>query len=396
MQTTPNANRLQIGLFGARNSGKSSLLNAIVNENTATVSDIPGTTTDPVKKAMEVPKLGAVLFIDTAGLDDEGDLGALRVEKTVEAAKNVDIALVFFTENSFDDVLNFLPKLKNAKIIPIISKIDQQDNKTDALCKKILDTTKKQAVKVSAKTKEGIDALLNEMLRALPEDFESASITGDLVGEGDLIMLVMPQDNGAPKGRLILPQVQTIRELLDKGAIPICATVEKMPEALKKLSQPPKLIITDSQAFQKVNELKPKETPLTSFSILFGNYKGEIKFFIDSAKKIRELKPNAKILIAEACTHRPLEEDIGQVKIPKLLRKILGENIAIDFTSGRDFPKDLTKYDLIIHCGACMFNRRYVLERISAAKAANVPMTNYGVAIASALGILNNVVYPNK
>ena len=395
MQNTPNANRLQIGLFGARNSGKSSLLNAIVNENIATVSEIPGTTTDPVRKAMELPSLGAVLFVDTAGLDDVEELGKLRVEKTIEAAKSVDIALIFFNGENFDKTLKFLPHLKNAKKIAIINKIDELTDKGEALCKKVAEKTKLSAVKVSAKTREGIELLFSELLRVLPEDYESVSITGDLAGEGDVVMLVMPQDTGAPKGRLILPQVQTLRELLDKRAIIVCTVVEKMEETLNKLTNPPKLIITDSQAFKKVYELKPKDSLLTSFSILFGNYKGDIKYFFDSAQKMLKLKDDAKILIAEACAHRPLEEDIGQVKIPRLLRKKLGENVRIEFTSGREFPTDLTAYDLIIHCGACMFNRRYVLQRIAAAKEQNIPMTNYGVAIAALTGILDKVVYPN-
>lgn len=394
MQTTPNSNRLQIGLFGVRNAGKSSLLNAIVNENTATVSDIPGTTTDPVRRAMELPNIGATLFIDTAGIDDEGELGKLRVEKTLEAAKRVDIALLFFDEENFDAITKFLPNLKSAKTVAVVNKIDELRDKGETLAKKIKHHTKLPVVSVSAKTREGVDDLLKEILRAIPEDFESVSITGDLTSAGDVVMLVMPEDTGAPKGRLILPQVQTIRELLDKGAIPVCAVVEKMPEALKNLKNPPKLIITDSQAFKRVYELMPKNTPLTSFSILFGNYKGDIAFFLESAKKMLELKKDANILIAEACAHRPLEEDIGRVKIPKLLRKKLGDGIKIEFTNGADFPKYLRNYDLIIHCGACMFNRRYVLKRIEEAKSQNVPMTNYGVAIAALLGILDKVVYP--
>lgn len=395
MQQTPNANRLQIGLFGARNSGKSSLLNAIVRENTSTVSNIPGTTTDPVKRAMEVPNLGATLFVDTAGFDDEGELGKLRVEKTIEAAKSVDIALVFFNGADLEETLHFLPYLKNAKKIAVINKIDELVDKGESLYQEVVKETKLPAVKVSAKTKEGIDDLLGELLRAIPEDYDSISITSDLVREGELVMLVMPEDSGAPKGRLILPQVQTIRELLDKGAIIVCSTVEKIDETLQKLVNPPKLIITDSQAFKKVYELKPKNSLLTSFSILFGNYKGDIKYFIKSAKKMLELKGEVKILIAEACAHKPLEEDIGRIKIPRLLRKKLGDNVKIDFTSGRDFPQNLTNYDLIIHCGACMFNRRYVLQRIEAAKAQNIPMTNYGAAIAALIGILDKVVYPD-
>lgn len=395
MQTTPNSNRLQIGLFGVRNAGKSSLLNAVVNENTATVSDIPGTTTDPVRRAMELPNIGATLFIDTAGIDDEGELGKLRVEKTLEAAKRVDIALLFFDKENFDAIIKFLPNLKSAKTVAVINKIDELKDKGESIREKIKQATKLPVVSVSAKTREGIDDLLKEILRAMPEDFESVSITGNLVTAGDVVMLVMPEDSGAPKGRLILPQVQTIRELLDKGAIPMCTVVEKIPEALKSLKNPPKLVITDSQAFKRVYELTPKDTPLTSFSMLFGNYKGDIKFFVKSAKKMLELKKDASILIAEACVHRPLEEDIGRVKIPKLLRKKLGDDIKIEFTNGADFPKDLSPYDLIIHCGACMFNRRYVLKRIEEAKSQKIPMTNYGVAIAALLGILDNVVYPN-
>lgn len=396
MQTTPNSNRLQIGIFGVRNAGKSSLLNAIANENTATVSDIPGTTTDPVRRAMELPSVGAVLFVDTAGFDDNGALGKLRVKKTLEAAKSVDIALLLFDEETFDNTVHFLPNLKSANTVAVVNKIDELKDGGKSLAKKIAEKTKLPAVLTSAKTREGITCLLKEILRAIPEDFESVSITENLASEGDAVMLVMPQDTGAPKGRLILPQVQTIRELLDKGAIPVCTTAEKMPDALKKLAAPPKLIITDSQAFKKVFELKPENTPITSFSVLFGNYKGDIKFFIESAKKMLGLKSDAKILIAEACAHRPLEEDIGRIKIPRLLKKRLGKNINIEFATGRDFPKNLKDYDLIIHCGACMFNRRYALQRIGEAKAQNVPMTNYGVAIAALLDILDHITYPGE
>ena len=394
MQSTPHANRLQIGLFGARNTGKSSLLNAIAREHIATVSNIPGTTTDPVKKAMELPNLGAVLFFDTAGFDDEGTLGALRVEKTAETAKSIDISLVFFDENSFENTVDFLPKLKNSKKIAVINKIDERKDGGKTLAAKVIENTGLNPIFVSARTKAGIDKLLEEMLRLMPEDFERTSITGNLVKENDTVLLVMPQDKAAPKGRLILPQVQTIRDILDKGAVSMCVTAERLEEALKILKNPPNLIITDSQVFKKAAELKPKETPLTSFSILFGNYKGDIEYFVESAKKMLELKKDARILIAEACAHRPLEEDIGQVKVPKLLRKKLGEEIKIEFVSGRDFPDDLKGYDLIIHCGACMFNRRYVLSRVQAARAANIPMTNYGVAIAALIGILDKVTIP--
>ncbi|MBR3623436.1 MAG: [Selenomonadaceae bacterium] len=396
MQSTPNANRLQIGLFGARNLGKSSLLNAIAKENVSTVSNVPGTTTDPVKKAMELPNIGAVLFLDTAGFDDEGILGDLRVEKTTETTKSADISIIFFDDESFEDAIKFLPNLKNTKKIAVINKIDELEDNGKSLAKKIKEKTKLKPVLVSAKTGEGISKLLDEILRVMPEDFETPSITGNLVKENDAVLLVMPQDKAAPKGRLILPQVQTIREILDKGAIPVCSTVENMEATLKKLADPPNLIITDSQAFKKVMKLKPKNTPITSFSILFGNHKGDIEYFTNSAKKMLELKRNAKILIAEACSHRPLEEDIGQVKIPNLLRKKLGDEIEVEFKSGRDFPADLNGYDLIIHCGSCMFNRRYVLSRVEAAKAANIPMTNYGVAIAALLGILDNVIIPQR
>ena len=396
MQSTPNANRLQIGLFGARNLGKSSLLNAIAKENVSTVSNVPGTTTDPVKKAMELPNIGAVLFLDTAGFDDEGILGDLRVEKTTETTKSADISIIFFDDESFEDAIKFLPNLKNTKKIAVINKIDELEDNGKSLAKKKKEKTKLKPVLVSAKTGEGISKLLDEILRVMPEDFETPSITGNLVKENDAVLLVMPQDKAAPKGRLILPQVQTIREILDKGAIPVCSTVENMEATLKKLADPPNLIITDSQAFKKVMKLKPKNTPITSFSILFGNHKGDIEYFTNSAKKMLELKRNAKILIAEACSHRPLEEDIGQVKIPNLLRKKLGDEIEVEFKSGRDFPADLNGYDLIIHCGSCMFNRRYVLSRVEAAKAANIPMTNYGVAIAALLGILDNVIIPQK
>lgn len=390
---TPKANRLHIGLFGKRNSGKSSLLNAMTGQSVATVSDVAGTTTDPVYKAMELHGIGPVMFVDTAGFDDEGGLGELRVEKTRDAAKSTDIALVLFEEGDLSEELAWVKSLRQAKtaVIPVISKTDAREDGGKALSRAVEEATGQIPIMVSAKEARGLDALRGEMIRCLPEDYESGSITGELCKEGDLVLLVMPQDIQAPKGRLILPQVQTMRELLDKKCLVMCATTDMLEMALAALKEAPRLIITDSQAFPEVYAKKPPGSLLTSFSVLFANYKGDIRYFKESAAKLLSLPPDARILIAEACTHRPLAEDIGRVKLPRLLRRKLGGELRISFASGRDFPEDLSGFQMVIHCGACMFNRRYVLNRVEECRRQGVPMTNYGVAIAALLGILEEV-----
>jgi len=401
---TPNANRLHIALFGKRNSGKSSLINALTGQDTALISDTPGTTTDPVQKAMEIHGIGPCLFIDTPGFDDEGELGNRRIERTWKAVEKTDIALLLCAgggsaaeetgEPDFTEELHWLEQLK-AKNIPTILLINKADirKNTASLAIRIKETFGSQPIPVSAKEKTGIELIRQAILEKLPEDFDQQSITGNLVTEGDLVLLVMPQDIQAPKGRLILPQVQTMRELLDKKCLIMSCTTDKLRETLQALSRPPKLIITDSQVFKTVYEQKPEESRLTSFSVLFAGYKGDIRYYVISASAIGSLTESSRVLIAEACTHAPLSEDIGRVKLPHLLRKRIGEKLSIDIVAGTDFPQDLTPYSLVIHCGACMFNRKYVLNRIERARLQNVPMTNYGVAIAFLNGILNQIEY---
>ncbi len=401
---TPNANRLHIALFGKRNSGKSSLINALTGQDTALVSDTPGTTTDPVQKAMEIHGIGPCLFIDTPGFDDEGELGNRRIERTWKAVEKTDIALLLCAgggsaaeetgEPDFTEELHWLEQLK-AKNIPTILLINKADirKNTASLAIRIKETFGSQPIPVSAKEKTGVELIRQAILEKLPEDFDQQSITGNLVTEGDLVLLAMPQDIQAPKGRLILPQVQTMRELLDKKCLIMSCTTDKLRETLQALSRPPKLIITDSQVFKTVYEQKPEESRLTSFSVLFAGYKGDIRYYVKSASAIGSLTESSRVLIAEACTHAPLSEDIGRVKLPHLLRKRIGEKLSIDIVAGTDFPQDLTPYSLVIHCGACMFNRKYVLNRIERARLQNVPMTNYGVAIAFLNGILNQIEY---
>ena len=400
---TPNANRLHIALFGKRNSGKSSLINALTGQDTALVSDTPGTTTDPVQKAMEIHGIGPCLFIDTPGFDDEGELGNRRIERTWKAVEKTDIALLLCAggssaeetgEPDFTEELHWLEQLK-AKNIPTILLINKADirKNTASLAIRIKETFGSQPIPVSAKEKTGVELIRQAILEKLPEDFDQQSITGNLVTEGDLVLLVMPQDIQAPKGRLILPQVQTMRELLDKKCLIMSCTTDKLRETLQALSRPPKLIITDSQVFKTVYEQKPEESRLTSFSVLLAGYKGDIRYYVKSASAIGSLTESSRVLIAEACTHAPLSEDIGRVKLPHLLRKRIGEKLSIDIVAGTDFPQDLTPYSLVIHCGACMFNRKYVLNRIERARLQNVPMTNYGVAIAFLNGILNQIEY---
>jgi len=390
---TPRANRLHIGLFGKRNSGKSSLVNALTNQNIALVSEVAGTTTDPVYKSMEIYGIGPCVFIDTAGFDDSGDLGTMRVEKTKLAREKTDIALVLFSDVDLVEELQWIDHFKHVKtpVVAIINKADILADRIEELQKVIKKNSGLDPIVVSAKEKQGIAKIREEIIRLLPEDYEIKSITGDLAKIGDTVLLVMPQDIQAPKGRLILPQVQTLRDLLDKKCLVMSATTDKLDEALAAMKNPPNLIITDSQVFKTVYDKKPKESKLTSFSVLFANYKGDIKFFTESAKSIDSLTEASHVLIAEACTHAPLKEDIGREKLPRLLRAKIGEKLNITVVSGTDFPDDLSGYDLVIQCGACMFNRKYVLSRAEKARSQNVPMSNYGVVLAYLSGILDKI-----
>ena len=397
LNDTTRGNRLHIGLFGRRNAGKSSLINALTGQSVATVSAVPGTTTDPVYKAMELHGVGPVVFIDTAGFDDEGELGQLRVEKTEQAARETDIALLLFSGLDMAEELKWLAIFRRQKtpVILVVSCTDEREAAGEALTKAVEEATGVCPLQVSAVKKQGLEELRRELIRVLPEDYEQPSITGNLCQAGDLVLLVMPQDIQAPKGRLILPQVQTLRELLDKGCQALCCTTDRLQETLARLKEPPQLIITDSQAFKEVYPLKPQGTLLTSFSVLFAAFKGDMDYFLAGAEKLLQLKESAHVLIAEACTHKPLQEDIGRVKLSRLLRKKIGDGLQIDIVSGKDFPADLRGFDIIIHCGACMFNRKLVLSRVKACREQGVPMTNYGLAIAALLGILSRVSLPD-
>lgn len=394
MNETPRSERFHIGLFGKRNSGKSSLINALTGQEVAVVSPISGTTTDPVYKAMELPGIGPCVFIDTAGFDDEGALGELRVKKTMQVIERTDIALMVCTDESIDEELFWSERLKE-KQIPIIWIINKSDSlhQGEMLLRCLEKKCGQVPLLVSASTRKGMEDIRRAISNKLPDETMSQGIVGKLVHENDTVMLVMPQDKQAPKGRLILPQVQTIRELLDRKCLVLSCTTEQIEPMLQVLKSPPKLIITDSQVFHAVYEKKPEGSKLTSFSVLFAQYKGDIDYYIEGANAISNLTEDSRVLIAEACTHAPLTEDIGRVKIPAMLRKRIGTGLTIDFVSGTDFPEDLHAYQLIIHCGACMFNRKYVLNRISAARSQGIPMTNYGVAIAYLTGILDKIDY---
>ncbi|MCU6770264.1 tRNA modification GTPase MnmE [uncultured Bacteroides sp.] len=394
LQDTPRSNRTHIALFGKRNSGKSSLINAITGQEVSVVSDVAGTTTDPVYKSMEIHGIGPCVFIDTAGFDDEGELGNLRVKQTLKATERTDIAIMVCTDDNIEEELRWQKVLtaKNTPVIWVLNKVDILDNKTETA----LAIEKKcgsKPVIASTLTKEGIDEIRKALIENQPDNSSDNSIIGNLAGENDTVLLVMPQDIQAPKGRLILPQVQTLRELLDKKCLVMSCTTDKLEAMLKAMVNPPKLIITDSQVFKTVFELKPKESILTSFSVLFAKHKGDIDYFVEGARTIGKLNNNSKVLIAEACTHAPLTEDIGREKIPAMLRKRFGNDIHIDIVSGHDFPENLDGYDLIIHCGACMFNRKFMMNRVAKAKEQNIPMTNYGVTIAYIQGILDYIEY---
>lgn len=401
LNETPGSSRLHIGIFGKTNSGKSALINAFTGQEVSIVANVAGTTTDPVYKAMEVHPLGPCIIIDTAGFGDESELGKSRMEKTRLAAEKTDIALLLVAGNGDaaldEEEMHWYRFLKEhgTPVLFVVGKTDiRSDAQVDKLAAAIWGKTGEEAYPVSAKTGEGMEALKEALIRKLPENYGSRLITGTLVGREDLVLLVMPQDIQAPKGRLILPQVQTLRELLDKKCLVMSVTTDQLIPALAVLKKAPKLIITDSQVFGYVYENKPAESMLTSFSVLFAAYKGDLPYYVEGAEHIDALNAHSRILIAECCTHAPLKEDIGREKIPRMLRKRFGDSLAVDIVSGTDFPEDLSGYDLIIQCGACMFNRKYVMSRIECAREQGVPMTNYGVTIAHLTGILDKISMP--
>ena len=391
---TPRSNQLHIGIYGKRNSGKSSLLNALTNQDAAMVSEVAGTTTDPVYKTMEIHGIGPCVFIDTPGFDDEGTLGELRVERTKQAVEKTDLAFIVCSDSDITQELQWKSYLRE-RDIPVVMVINKKDTaKAAENLKKKIDKQYDGTVIISnAAEKSGMEEIRQAILKNIPEGYEKNSIVGELADQNDVVLLVMPQDIQAPKGRLILPQVQTIRDLLDKKCIIMNVTLDQYENGLKHLSTPPKLIITDSQVFDKVYKSKPKESMITSFSVLFANYKGDISYYIESAKKIDQLTEESRVLIAEACTHAPLKEDIGREQIPAMLRKRIGEGLRVDVVCGTDFPEDLTSYSLIIQCGGCMFNRRYMLSRVNRAKKQGIPITNYGIVIAFMKNILDSIVY---
>ncbi len=384
--------RVHIGFFGRCNSGKSSLINAITGQAVSVVSEQAGTTTDAVQKNIELPGIGAAVLIDTAGFDDESELGQQRIEKTRQVMSKSDIAVLLFVDRNIELELKWLHDLRKngIAIVAVLAQCDKiEDDKyvIDAILKQ----TNEPLISVSAKTGEGIDKLLEKIAHHNKQ--ETRLLTGGLCKSGDTVMLVMPQDQQAPKGRLIKPQMEVLRELLDKKCVAMCCGVDEYSSALASLKTTPQLIITDSQVFKRIYDQSPKEVPITSFSILFARKKGDINKFVEGAKAIASLTNNSRVLIAEACSHIPQNEDIGRVKLPRMLRKYVGEDLVIDVVGGNDYPQDLSKYDLIIHCGACMFNRSHVMNRVSQAINQEVPITNYGVAIAFLNGILDDVVY---
>lgn len=476
LNDTPRANRLHIGIYGKRNSGKSSLINALTGQDIALVSAEAGTTTDPVFKSMELHPIGPVVFIDTAGFDDEGELGRLRVKRTQEVLNKTDVAVLVIDGAALDsavkgakdaymetkdkrrcadmgagcsditageqpsaqcdearlaqarygglaDERQWIKALeeKNIPVIIAINKLDAfAENAAGNICERLKGCAdsctgshfagsqflaefsdlagEHPVIAVSAVRKWGLDSLRKAIEQAAPEDFLRERILGDLIEPGGLVMLVMPQDIQAPKGRLILPQVQTLRELLDQKCTAVATTADGFERALAFLHKAPDLIITDSQCFHAVYQQKPAESALTSFSVLFAAYKGDIKTFLEGASKLDDITEKSRVLIAEACTHVPLSEDIGREKIPQLLHKKFGNGLGIVNVCGNDFPKleELKQFDLIIHCGACMFNRRHVLNRIAEAQAAGVPITNYGIVLAKLSGILGKIQLPRQ
>ena len=391
MNTTPNANRKHIGIYGNTNSGKSSLMNKILGQVISLVSNVEGTTTDPVQKAMELIPFGPVLLIDTAGLEDKSQLGEIRVKKSFEYLKRLDFAIYVVDGKNLD--VDTYKKWKreankyNIKHIVVVNKLDRLSDDERSNINNIFD----KPLFISAKNNENIDKLKDELIKSLEQDEEDKPIVGDLLPYGSNVVLVVPIDSEAPKGRIILPQVQVIRDCLDHGIKTYVVRDTELEEALKEIKNID-LVITDSQAFKEVDKIVPKEINLTSFSILFARQKGELSHFLEGANKLKDLKPGNKILICESCTHNVSHEDIGRVKIPRMLTKIAGGELNLEYKVGYDFDEDVEKYDMVIHCGACMVNRKSVINKINLCKEKNVPITNYGLVIAYFTGILDRSV----
>ena len=382
LNDTPKSDRIHIGIFGKRNAGKSSIINAITSQNLAVVSKVKGTTTDPVQKAMELLPLGPVMIIDTPGIDDEGELGKMRVEKSYQVLNKTDIALLVVDGNEGltqcdKDLIEEIKKRKLPYLIIL--------NKSDEVCNRY---NIENSIWVSAETKENIWELKERISKLVPNENMTLKIVGDLLDPEDIVVLVVPIDSAAPKGRLILPQQQTIRDVLEAGAISVVTRDTELPQTLKSLVKKPKIVVTDSQAFGKVKNDVPEDILLTSFSILFARYKGDLAEQIKAVKAIDSLKDGDYVLISEGCSHHRQCDDIGTVKIPRWLKEHSGKKINYEFSSGTEFPRDLSKYKAVIHCGGCTLNEKEMKHRIAVAKEQNVPITNYGIFIAYTQGIL--------
>ncbi|MGM0603034.1 MAG: [FeFe] hydrogenase H-cluster maturation GTPase HydF [Bacillota bacterium] len=411
MNSTSKGERPHIAIFGRRNVGKSTLVNKLTNQNLSLVSDQPGTTTDPVYKAMELHPVGPVVIIDTAGIDDTGKLGKKRIEKTREVLRRTDTAVLIISAldgaGDYEKSLIDEFKKRNIPFIVVINKIDLFDKaeKIDLLkdrnfkskkntIKKLLQKKKIDYIFISAEKDKNIDKVRELIAEKLPDDISESTIIGDLIDSGDIVVLVTPIDSAAPKGRLILPQVQTIRDILDHNGTAVISKKEKIKTEINKLKQKPKIVVTDSQAFGVVSKYVPDDILLTGFSILFARYKGDLSIFVRGAAAMSELQAGDKVLIAEACTHRRQHDDIGTVKIPNWIHKKISKDIEFDHTAGREFPDKLDEYKVMLHCGGCMLNRKEVMSRIKEAEAAGIPVINYGMGIAWLHGILDRALEP--
>lgn len=397
MNETPKGSRLHIAILGRRNAGKSSLINALTQQEVALVSNVPGTTTDPVYKAMEILPIGPVMLIDTAGIDDVGELGQKRVSRSMSVLDQADVALlVIDSQQEMTSYERGLAETVQKHKIPLIVVASKSDLSSLQESGRLAwqQELNSPVVSVSAISGKGVEQLKQLLIQKAPDNWEGSPIIGDLINGGDTVVLVVPIDLAAPKGRLILPQVQTIRDILDHDALSIVVKERELRVALSGLKNPPKLVVTDSQEFLKVAADTPSNVLLTSFSILFARHKGDLNTLVAGAKAIEKLKPGDRILIAEGCTHHQQADDIGKVKIPRWLRQAVGGELQFDWTAGNQFPRDVAKYQLIVHCGGCMLNRREMLHRLAVAREAGVPIVNYGVLIAHVLGILKRALRP--
>ncbi len=396
MKETPKGMRLHIGLFGRRNVGKSSLLNALTRQQVSIVSDVPGTTTDPVEKPMELLPLGPALFIDTAGIDDIGALGEMRAERTRQIFERTDLGIVVAEAGCWGEfeegILSELSRRRVPAIV-VFNKTDLASPRAEVV--RDLMARKLFMVQMVASQGKGTGDLRQALIRSAPEEFiDSPPVLGDLIAPGELVVLVVPIDLEAPRGRLILPQVQSIRDVLDHDSYCMVVKERELRDALAQFKKPPALVVTDSQAFLRVAGDTPAGVPMTSFSILFARLKGDLNEFVNGVKAVDRLKSGSRILVLESCAHHPIGEDIGRVKIPRWLRQYTGVELEFVHRQGHDFPEDLSQYKLIVHCGACMLNRREVISRIIRCREAGVPITNYGVAITYALGVLDRALSP--